>query len=140
MSAMVVFDVEKFRQSERRLTPQRQAVLKAFLELSREHPTAESIYQAARRYCPTVGVATVYRSLDLFVQMGLIQKAPTLNGTARYETQKVPHNHFVCLKCGRIFEFHKEQRPTVDEEIEKKGFQVLNASTIFFGYCPACRE
>ncbi|BCV21667.1 Fur family transcriptional regulator [Moorella sp. Hama-1] len=139
MSAGVVLDEEKFRKSDRRLTPQRQAVLQAFLELSREHPTAESIYKVARRYCPTVGVATVYRSLDLFVQMGLIQKAPSLNGTARYETQKVPHNHFVCLKCGRIYEFHKAQRPAADGEIEKKGFQVLNASTIFFGYCPACR-
>jgi len=140
MAAAAVLDVEQFRRNERRLTPQRQAVLKAFLELSREHPTAESIYQAARRYCPTVGLATVYRSLDLFVQMGLIQKAPSLNGTARYDTQKVPHNHFVCLKCGRTYEFHKAQQPEADGEFAEKGFQVFNTSTIYFGYCPSCRQ
>ncbi|KYH32902.1 Fur family transcriptional regulator [Neomoorella mulderi] len=138
MPAGTVLDLGKFQESERRLTPQRQAVLKAFLELSQEHPTAEAIYQAARRHCPTVGIATVYRSLDLFVQMGLIQKVPSLNGTARYETQKVPHNHFVCLKCGRIYEFDK--RPVVDKNIEKEGFEVISSSTVCFGYCPACRQ
>ncbi|AOQ24142.1 Transcriptional regulator PerR [Moorella thermoacetica] len=140
MVAGVALDPEKFKKSERRLTPQRQAVLKAFLELSREHPTAESIYHVARRYCPTVGMATVYRSLDLFVQMGIIVKAPTLNGTARYEMNQTPHNHFICLKCGRTYEFRRRQEPLVEREIEKAGFEVISASIIFFGYCPACRE
>ncbi|QGP93906.1 Transcriptional regulator PerR [Neomoorella glycerini] len=140
MPAGAILDLEKFQESERRLTPQRQAVLKAFLELSQEHPTAEAIYQAARRHCPTVGMATVYRSLELFVQMGIIVKAPTLNGTARYEMNKTPHNHFVCLKCGRTYEFHRQQEPVIDRKIKKEGFEVISASMIFFGYCPTCRE
>ncbi|WP_258359587.1 Fur family transcriptional regulator [Moorella sulfitireducens] len=140
MPAVTSLHLEKFQESERRLTPQRRAVLKAFLELSQEHPTAEAIYRAARRHCPTVGMATVYRSLELFVQKGIIVKAPTLNGTARYEMNKIPHNHFVCLKCGRTYEFLIKQEPVVDRDIKKDGFEVISASMIFFGYCPACQE
>ncbi|MGI6286291.1 transcriptional repressor [Neomoorella humiferrea] len=139
MPVITSLHLEKFQESDRRLTPQRQAVLKAFMELSREHPTAETIYHAARRYCPTVGRATVYRTLDLFTQMGIIVKAPTLNGSARYEMNRSPHSHFVCLKCGRTYEFQRTQEP-LGKYTNEEGFEVLSTSTIFFGYCPACRE
>ena len=128
----------KLRESDRRMTPQRQAVLKALVDLSEEHPTAEEVYQVARQYCSTVGMATVYRSLELFVQMGIISKAPTLDGTTRYELSKEPHDHFVCLKCGRTYEVNVGEKPKENEELAKEGFKVLNVSTVYFGYCPDC--
>jgi len=131
-------NLQRLQESDRRLTRQRKAVLKAFLELSPEHPTVEKIYQVAKNYCSTLGLATVYRTLDLFAQLGIAQKIPSTEGITRYDIDKDSHVHFICLECGET----KELEIGIDTLVDKckdKGFEIAKSSLIFFGYCPSCR-
>ncbi|MCG0279005.1 MAG: transcriptional repressor, partial [Thermanaeromonas sp.] len=103
-----------------------------------EHPTVEKIYQVAKNYCSTLGLATVYRTLDLFAQLGIAQKIPSIEGITRYDIDKDSHVHFICLECGET----KELEIGIDILVDKckdKGFEIAKSSLIFFGYCPSCR-
>ena len=132
-------NLQRLQESEHRLTRQREAVLKAFLELSPEHPTAERIYQVAKNYCSSLGLATVYRTLDLFAQLGIAQKIPSTEGIARYDIDKASHAHFVCFGCGESGELDLKI-DTLVKECKEKGFEVVKSSLLFFGYCPSCRD
>ncbi|MBE3582456.1 transcriptional repressor [Moorellaceae bacterium AZ2] len=134
-------NLERLQEHERRLTPQRKAVLQAFLELSQEHPTADEIYRAAKNHCATLGLATVYRTLDLFVQLGIIQKVPSVDGIARYEVNSLSHSHFLCLKCGRTYELEEEGvNLPVPQRLSTSGFEILKCSLVVVGFCPSCRR
>lgn len=130
----------RLKESERRLTRQRKAVLQAFLELAERHPTAEEVYRTAKNYCPSLGLATVYRTLDLFVQLGIIQKMPSVDGIARYEIDKFSHSHFLCLRCGRTYELKEQEgNPPIPQYLSASGFEILKSSLVVIGFCPSCR-
>lgn len=133
-------NLARLQENERRLTPQRKAVLQAFLELSQKHPTAEEVYRVAKNYCSSLGLATVYRTLDLFVRLGIIQKIPSVDGIARYEIDNFSHSHFLCLKCGRTYEL-KEERVNlpIPQHLSASGFEILKSSLVVIGFCPSCR-
>ncbi|MGB9660919.1 MAG: Fur family transcriptional regulator [Moorellaceae bacterium] len=140
MAVGITENLERLQENERRLTPQRKAVLQAFLELSQKHPTADEVYRTAKNYCSSLGLATVYRTLDLFVQLGIIQKIPSVDGIARYEMDKFSHSHFLCLRCGRTYEL-KEQEGNlpIPQYLSASGFEILKSSLVVIGICPSCR-
>ncbi|NLW06476.1 MAG: transcriptional repressor [Clostridia bacterium] len=134
-----IVELEKLQKSDYRLTPQRKAVIKALMELDDEHPNAETIFNRARRYCPTIGIATVYRTLDVLIETGVIKKLPFPSRRGHYEIQKSPHIHFICQKCSQTYELDDEEKSfTVYQELEKKGYKVRNVSINVFGLCPDC--
>ena len=95
-----------------RLTGQRRAVAQA-LETSSDHPNVAELHQRAAELDPNLSIATVYRTVKLLEEVGLIEKYDFGDGIARYEdAEREHHDHLIDISSGRVIEF-------VDEEIER---------------------
>jgi Fur family transcriptional regulator, ferric uptake regulator len=133
-----VLDVEleraigKIRSSGHKITPQRLAVLGAIAV--EQHQSMDEI----RARCPEVGMVTVYRTLDLFSELGLVRRLDLGDG-ARYELADDHHHHLICEECGTVSEF--EQCPLDLQRLPQigRGFEVRAHSLEVYGTCPACR-
>ena len=94
-----------------RLTGQRRAVVRA-LEESTDHPSVEELHQRAVKLDPQVSIATVYRTVKLMEEIGMIERHEFLDGRARYEdAEREHHDHLIDIDSGRVIEF-------VDAEVE----------------------
>jgi Fur family ferric uptake transcriptional regulator len=132
--------MEKLLENKYRLTPQRKSVLLALAGSRRgEHHTAECIYNMAKKNCPQIGLATVYRTLELFCRLSIVQSMVMEDGKSLYELKRDrSHHHLICLSCGTIMETDLNY-----EEIPLPGrpdFKVISSSVHFFGYCAKCHE
>jgi Fe2+ or Zn2+ uptake regulation protein len=128
------------RSHGRRLTRQRRLVLE-ILEESREHLDAETLYERAKARDPDIGLATIYRSLALFKEAGLVQEDQLGEDHGHFEkTPSSPHHHFTCLKCGMVVEF---EAPQVQEAIQafcgRKKIQLVGVQLLISGYCDLCQ-
>ncbi len=95
-----------------RLTGQRKAVAQA-LEMSSDHPNVAELHQRAAELDPNLSIATVYRTVKLLEEVGLIERYDFGDGIARYEdAEREHHDHLIDIRSGRVIEF-------VDEEIEE---------------------
>jgi len=128
----------------------RQAILEV-LSNTEEHLSAEEIYLAVHKIYPNVGLTTVYRTLELLVDMGLVFKFDFGDKRARYELSQGPmskkhHHHLVCTNCGRIIDY----TDFIDEEkellrrteaglSEKYNFKITNHLIQFYGLCEECQ-
>ena len=132
--------IDKLRARRISVTPQRLAVL-AVLESRRDHPTAEQIYHEVRRGLPAISFNTVYKTLEVFCQKGLVIKVNPLHEVARYDVETDHHAHLICRKCHFIVDLHDEvaPAPTLPEKAQA-GFQLERHSLIFWGLCPQCQK
>ena len=108
------------------------------LSQSREHPSAEQIYQALKPKNPSLSLGTVYRNLNRLAEEGRAVRMPF--STDRYDGCTIPHPHFYCERCGRLYdlEFVLESNP--EEAVKKLGYQVERFDMIFRGVCPQCQR
>lgn len=113
-------------------TPQRTAVLRALAE--EQHQNLEEIH--AR--CPEVGLVTVYRTLDLLDELGIVRRLDLGDG-ARYEMAEDHHHHMICELCGDISEFEKCPLDPTLLPLEGSDFEVRSHSLEVYGRCAACR-
>ncbi len=129
------------KQKNLRLTPQREAVLKILLDCQDKHLTAEDIYDRTRGEYPDIGLATIYRALELFEELGLVSRLEFGDGGRRYEfALGKDHHHLFCLDCGKIAEFNEDLLEELQETIAREsGFLIINHSLRFFGYCHRCK-
>jgi Fe2+ or Zn2+ uptake regulation protein len=141
MSEVSDFLQEAFRESGRRLTPQRRLILEV-LESSDQHLDAEAIYDQARVLDPNVSLATVYRALAVFKKMGLIEEHRLGEEHSHYEPiRDEPHYHFTCLSCGKITEFDTPLVDQIKQELsERTKVRVTSAHLHLSGYCPQCQN
>ena len=123
-----------------RLTRQRRLVLDILSE-SQEHLDAESLYERARARDSRISLATVYRSLALLKEAGLVQEYRLGENHGHFETvQATPHYHFTCVKCGQVIEFEEPQISEATARLcESQGWQVLRFNLHLSGYCANCR-
>jgi len=106
---------------------------------SRDHPTAEDLYTRLKRRNPTMSLATVYKALELFKKMGLVNELGFASGSARYDPNVEPHINLICLKCGRIADRSDHGLHSIASRIGKNtDFRVLNQRFEFYGYCASC--
>ena len=133
---------ESLRRKGYRLTPQREAVIKILLEHPNQHLAAEDIYAMVRKTHPEIGMATVYRTLDLLSSEKIINQLNFEEGYSRYELEsQAHHHHLVCLKCGKITEFNDHLLEKVEEEISSQhDFAIVGHLLKFYGYCAKCAE
>ena len=96
--------VETCRQAGLRVTHQRTEVFRE-LASTDEHPDAEAIYRRVHERIPAVSLDTVYRTLALLEEKGLVSRTAVRSGAARFDSNTDPHHHFVCTTCGRIRDF-----------------------------------
>jgi len=129
-----------------RLTPQRRLVLEIFLENREKHLSAEEIYQLSRQK-EEIGLATIYRTLDLLEELGLLSKINFGDGRSRYEliqdglNDTHNHHHLICLNCGRIQEVEEDLLHKLEEIVERKHhFSIVNHNLQFYGYCNRCNN
>lgn len=127
-----------------KLTPQRQTILKTFLDHPDEHLSAEDIYNLVKPLYPDIGLATVYRTLDILAELGILQKNDFGDGRSRYEFSRRNehhHHHLICLKCGSVSEFDDDLLESLEVMIGKRNkFKVLDHVLKFYGYCEQCQE
>ena len=128
-------------------TSQRTAILKVLLNTPDEHLTAEEIYGLVKQDWPDIGLATVYRNIQLLSDMHLIDKLNLDDGYVRYEISDVDqashhhHHHLICSECGRVFAFEEDLLDVLEEKImATTGFRVSDHEVKFFGVCRECRE
>lgn len=125
-----------------RWTAQRQVIVEQFL-LAGEHLTAEELHHRAREVDPAIGAATVYRTLNLLVEIGVASRVRFGSGSAAYEPalDRHHHDHLVCLACGRVVEFEDEQIERRQRAIAKRhGFVLRSHRLELHGICPECQE
>ncbi|HHW98991.1 MAG TPA: transcriptional repressor [Firmicutes bacterium] len=141
MQKMVTDIRALLKEKNLRLTPQREAVLRILLDCQ-EHLTAEDIYDRTRAEYPEIGLATIYRALELFEELGLVSKLDFGDGGRRYESAlDKDHHHLICMDCGQIAEFNEDLLDELQETIAREsGFRILNHSLRFFGYCSKCKN
>ena len=136
---------EKLSERGYKMTPQRKEILKIFVEKG-GHMSAEDVYSVLRENDSEIGLATVYRALDLLSELGILVRLDFGDGCARYELNTADpklhhHHHLICLKCKKVIEFEEDLLDELEANIAKKsGFQILNHEVKFFGYCSDCRK
>ena len=129
-----------------------QAVSKVFEELLAEHKgqhlAAEDIFELMKDEYPEMGLATVYRTLQLLYEIQLIDRIHFNDGCIRYEIghifdgdSKHSHHHLICRTCGRVMPFEDDFLEDLEAQIEADtGFHVLDHELKFYGQCKECAE
>jgi Fe2+ or Zn2+ uptake regulation protein len=129
------------RAAGRRITPQRQVVLDV-IETSSQHLDAEAIFQKAREKDPAISLATVYRTLAVFKDIGLVDQSYTARTHTRehYEPVGAPrHYHFTCLDCHQVIEFQTPGLTQLISQIQGElGAEISHVCMCVEGYCRDC--
>jgi len=142
----VITDVgEKLRAGEYKLTPRREHVLKVLLENKDKHLSAEDVYNLVKLKAPDIGIATVYRTLELFLDFDIIHSIDFGDGCKRYEFgnseegEQHRHHHLICNKCGRIIEVNEDLLEDLEKRVSREhDFTVTDHQLKIFGLCRNC--
>jgi len=139
----------QFRANVCRWTAPRESILD-LLSRARSHLSAKDIYAALQPSFPGLGLATVYRTLELLHRLGLVQKVTSGDDQGRYELRsdnpKDHHHHLICTRCGSIVnyrDFVQEElelvKKTEDALAKKYNFVIQDHNIEFLGLCEKCR-
>lgn len=130
-----------------KVTNQRIILLEALDNHKGEHLTPEEIYEIVKEEHPEIGLATVYRTIQLLCQLNLVEKVVLVDGIIRYEMVEMDrekahhHHHIICLDCGSVQSFEDDLLEDLESAIsEKTGFSVVNHEVKFYGYCDKCKK
>lgn len=105
------------------------------------HPTAEYLYAKIKKQYPTLGKATVYRNLSKMVEQNIIKKIDGLEISAHYDHNTFEHYHFICTKCGKIFDISSDIAPDLTKKIENiTGNSVEKCDFVVRGICKNCKN
>jgi len=128
-----------FRRQGRKVTPQRQCIFNV-LQGDVTHPTAESVYSAAKAKMETISLKTVYQTLNELAAMGEIAALDLGTGKTRFDpnVEKV-HHHLVCRSCGKVRDLQADFRSVSVPPGREQGFEVEDAEVVFRGVCSDCR-
>ncbi|WDV44121.1 Fur family transcriptional regulator [Clostridiaceae bacterium M8S5] len=129
-----------------KLTNQRKVIYNVFLDNEHAHLSPEEIYDKVRDKHPEIGIATVYRTLQLLEDLDVLYKVNFDDGCSRYELNQGKdkghhHHHLICLECGKVTEVELDLLENLEEEIEKSGeFKIVDHILKFYGYCKSCKK
>ncbi len=117
----------------------REQVARVFFAIS-HHVGIEELYRRVQKINPKIGIATVYRTLNLLVDSGLAQKRNFETGAVTYErTPEIHHDHMICTHCEKVIEFHNEKIEKLQDEIaEKYDFYLKSHKMELYGVCHEC--
>lgn len=137
---------EILKQNGLKVTKQRLLVLEALASCPDKHLTAEEIYEIVKVEYPEIGLATIYRTIQLLSELHLVDKINLDDGFVRYEIGKRDglewghhHHHLICVTCGKVISFKDDLLEDFEDRIrEATGFQVLDHEVKLYGYCMEC--
>lgn len=131
-----------------KVTNQRIGILEVLADSQGQHLTAEEIYELVKAEYPEIGLATVYRTVQLLLELHLIDSINLNDGLVRYEIGQVEpgegrhhHHHLICLECGKVLSFEDDLLEGLESRLlADLSFQVVDHEVKFFGYCSKCRK
>ena len=120
---------------------QREEIIKVVKD-SYNHPTAEEVYMTVKAKDPAVSRSTVYRNLGLLVESGMLKKISMKVGPDRYDYMREPHNHAMCTKCGKVFDFEYSFEYEALSKIvkEQTGIEISTDGIDLEGICDSCKN
>ena len=128
-----------------KLTPQREATVRVLLENEEDHLSAEDVFLLVREISPDIGLATVYRTLELLNELNVVDKIKFGDGVSRYDLRQEGaahfHHHLVCIECGAVDEIQEDLLEDVEAIVETKwNFIIKDHRLTFHGICYRCQE
>ena len=129
---------QKFQKTGLKLTDQRKTIARVILESKEEygesdHPDVDELYNRVMKIDPKISIATVYRTVKLFEEAGILAKHEFKGGKARYELND-DHNHLIDIKTGEIIEFVDEEINLLQKKIaEKHGYSLVDHKLELYG-------
>lgn len=136
---------KQLHSSSYKLTPQREATVRVLLEHEEDHLSAEDVYLLVKEKSPEIGLATVYRTLELLTELKIVDKINFGDGVSRYDLRQEGaahfHHHLVCIECGSVEEIQEDLLGDVEEIVEEKwNFQIKDHRLTFHGVCRTCQK
>ena len=135
------------RKAGLKVTNQRMIVLDIIASHPAEHLTAEEIYDLAKVNSPEIGLATIYRTVQVLLELRVIEKVTFDDGFARYELNGEEagsghrHHHAICTQCGKVYSLETDLLDTLEKQVfESLGFEVTDHEVKLYGLCSACRR
>ncbi len=106
------------------------------LKNRKDHPTADMVYESAKKREPNISLGTVYRNLKLLSEEGVIETLETIDKKIHYDGDTSNHSHFICEKCGKIVDLFVEHK--TPSELSLMGLDVKNSKCVYYGNCTDC--
>jgi Fur family peroxide stress response transcriptional regulator len=130
--------IVELREKGFKVTPQRIAICE-FVLSSKEHPTTDQVYQEVKKECPTLSLATVYQTLHLLTEIGLLQELELSDRVFRYDPNTSPHINIICKNCGRIQDYESRSVKELWSQITQGlGFKPTGQRLDIYRYCDRC--
>ncbi len=129
---------ERCKRAGLALTPQRVAIYRALFE-SYDHPSPEALYERVRPQMPSISLATIYKTLETLVSLGVASELPAAGDTKRYDANMGRHHHLVCDQCNAIEDFYDASLDVAAPK-SKNGFVPRAVSVYVHGLCRRCSK
>jgi Fur family peroxide stress response transcriptional regulator len=120
-----------------RFTRQRQEVFEVVAD-SHDHPTADEIFERAKRRIPEISFATVYNCLSVLVECGLVRQVTLDRSPTRFCPNMRDHCHFFCEECGEVSDLELPSKAAFSSVVLPQGFEVASFDVSLRGVCPRC--
>ncbi len=123
-------------------TKQRKQIVERFIDM-KEHLSAEELHEAVRKDGHNIGLATIYRTLNLLADAGLAEQKSFGEGRFVYEvnTPGTHHDHLICLGCGLVIEFENDEIEKLQEKVAAvHQFKLVSHRLDLFGHCVNCQQ
>jgi Fur family ferric uptake transcriptional regulator len=131
--------IERIKKAGYKLTPARLAVVKV-IDDEHAHLNPADVLEQARRYYPKLGRATVYRTLELLTELGILRPIYMGENTPRFIRTEGGHHHLVCNDCGEVIEFDECMAGELSQTIQEQfGFEIGSHLLEFYGRCRQCK-
>jgi Fur family peroxide stress response transcriptional regulator len=130
--------IKALRTKGYRATSQRIAISRVALS-GRDHPTAKRIYEKVRGTHPTVSLATVYKTLQVLRELGLLQELAFPETEAKFDSYMEPHLNLICDSCGEVMDLEDHTAEEILRVASKSKFSVRGQRIDIYGICQKCR-
>ncbi len=129
----------QFASGKLRYSNQR-SLVHQIVESAHDHPTAQAVFERARKRIPSISLGTVYRNLQLLVEEGLLLERKVDNRPARYEANRYRHYHICCSQCGALEDLSVPYQKLLDRRVQKMvRYKLQEHRMEFYGICPQCQ-
>ncbi len=135
---------EALHDARYKLTPQREVTVRVLLENESSHLSAEDVFMKVKDKYPEIGLATVYRTLELLNELNVLDKVNFGDGVSRYDLRKEGaqhfHHHLICIHCGSVEEIEEDLLTDVEKIVTRDfNFDIIDHRLTFHGVCKLCK-
>lgn len=134
---------DKLSSNNYKLTSQRKDILTVLINNKDRHFSVEDLYNEVKKVNPDVGLATIYRNLELFCSLNITHMLEFESDYKHYElvSEDDHHHHLICMNCDKIIEFNDEDLVDFEERLaEEYDFDMVKHYIKFYGYCNSCQN